>query len=226
MDRRTGQTIDELVTRLQPVRPLRSPWLRATSWLLIACIALATVVFVVGVCSQALQRMSTPLFWVQVSAPTLVGIGGAYAAFMLAMPDRDWRWTFVPMPMMALWAIWAALQACREMNAPGSCWNAVWGAMRIDLIDPVGLLAMLTTSLVLGWSLLKFNRHAWLGQRRNCAVCGAAAVTSLSVAAAVFYRETMSVPSILICHVGFCVSAKAFGFAFGDRLVRLVSPRG
>lgn len=224
MDRRTEQIIDDLVARLEPVRPMPSPWFRAASWLGVACIALTATVFAFGVSLQALQRISTTALWIQVGAPTLVGIAGTYAAFMLAMPDRDWRWAFVPMPLMVIWTVWAALQACPEMNALASCWNAIWSAMRLCLVDPVWLLAMLATSLALGWTLLRFNRHAWLGQR-SCAACGAAAVASLSAAAAVFYRESMSLPSILVCHVGFSATAEALGFLFGDRLVRSMSPR-
>jgi hypothetical protein len=99
----TDRLIESLAARLQPVRRLRAPLLRALLWL-----ALVGAVSGLLIASEAhlgmfMQRMATPRVAVDCIATGLTAIAAVIAAFELSVPGHSPLWSALPLPPFLLW---------------------------------------------------------------------------------------------------------------------------
>jgi hypothetical protein len=99
----TDKLIESLAARLQPVRPMRSPLLRALLWLAVAGTAGALLVMREGGASTFMQRIAVPRVAVESFATAITAITAVIAAFELSVPGRSPRWAIVPLPPFLLW---------------------------------------------------------------------------------------------------------------------------
>jgi len=125
--------IRSLAGELRPVRPLRSPWLRALGW-----IAAVGAVAAALACFAGLGGVSRHL----AGGPgELIGAGmtavfAAFAAFLLSVPDRQPHWALLPVPPLLMWLFasgwgcWRTEQAGLDpagVHAPPSCFVFIVG---------------------------------------------------------------------------------------------------
>jgi hypothetical protein len=97
------QLIKSLTADLRPVRPLRSPLLRAALWLGGAALVSALVVSLsVGVHVFA-ARVAVPRVAWQCAGEALTAASAVLAALMRSVPGRSPRWALLPVPGCALW---------------------------------------------------------------------------------------------------------------------------
>jgi hypothetical protein len=119
----TNQQLDsfvsDLVADLRPVKPLPSPWLRASIWLsLVAIVALGLASF--ADLSAFRARMSgAPDMWLAVVGSALTTALAVVAALEVSLPDRSRAWGLLPLPGLALWIGASGLGCARNWLIPG-----------------------------------------------------------------------------------------------------------
>jgi hypothetical protein len=99
----TDDLIARLTDRLQPVKRLPPPSLRASLWL--GVVALLGVIFVFGFSDLKTftDRISDPKLALELIGTLLTGILAVIAAFELSLPDRQIKWALLPAPSFLLW---------------------------------------------------------------------------------------------------------------------------
>jgi hypothetical protein len=100
---RTEDLVSRLAAGLAPVRRLPPPGLQATAWLSFAALVLGAAVALHGLRPDLAERMSRPHEVLQLLASIATGMTAAYAAFVLARPDRPLAWALLPVPPLVLW---------------------------------------------------------------------------------------------------------------------------
>jgi hypothetical protein len=99
----TEGLIAELTNGLQPVKRLRSPYLRAALWL--GAVAILGTLFVAGFADMPtfIRRASNPRLELELAGTLATGVLAVLAAFMLSLPDRPLGWALLPLPSFLLW---------------------------------------------------------------------------------------------------------------------------
>lgn len=99
----TEKLIQSLSERLEPVYPLAPPMKRAAVWLV--GVTLLSILLVLGFSRLGLfmSRARDAKLEIELVATLLTGILAVVAAFELSLPDRTFRWLFLPLPSLALW---------------------------------------------------------------------------------------------------------------------------
>ncbi|HVZ01611.1 MAG TPA: NrsF family protein [Dongiaceae bacterium] len=101
----TDALIAQLAERLEPVRRLRKPWLRAALWSAFATALIALLVALRGFRADIGECMRDPAFLVPLAGAWLTGATAALAAFEVSLPDRSRLWLLLPLPAVALWVV-------------------------------------------------------------------------------------------------------------------------
>jgi hypothetical protein len=99
----TDKLIESLAAKLQPVRPMRSPLLRALLWLAVVGALGVVVVMHQGGVSIFMQRIAVPRVAVETFATALTALTAIIAAFELSVPGRSPRWAVAPLPPFLVW---------------------------------------------------------------------------------------------------------------------------
>ena len=100
----TDALIERLTERLQPVQPLRKPWLRAGLWSAFATGVIALLASLFGTRADIAQALGEAKFVVPLCGSWLTGVTAALAAFEVSLPDRSRRWLWLPVLPVLLWA--------------------------------------------------------------------------------------------------------------------------
>jgi hypothetical protein len=100
----TDGLIDRLAEGLQPVQPLRKPWLRAALWSAFATAAIALIAVVGGSRAALAEALPEAGFLLPLIGSWLTGITAALAAFQVSLPDRSPRWLWLPVAPILLWS--------------------------------------------------------------------------------------------------------------------------
>jgi len=134
----TEQLIDTLTANLQPVKPLRKPWLRAILWCDFATLIIA-VIAAVGGSGEALAHAVTEAgFLIPLVGSWLTGVTAAFAAFHVSLPDRSRRWVWLPVLPILLWGTGFAVSCLTN-------WNDVLASLAL-LPESACLLTIVLTS--------------------------------------------------------------------------------
>ncbi len=140
--------IGALTANLQPVRPLRSPALRALAWLVLVLAIAGALAMFANLTAMWHRLTATPDMWLAVIGSAATAATAAFAAFELSMPDRSRVWALLPLPAFALWLGASGLGCLRAYILPGTH-VATMGETRDCLIFIVGLSVPLSAALIL-----------------------------------------------------------------------------
>jgi hypothetical protein len=99
----TPELIATLAADATPVRRLRHPLVRASSWLLLAVFVVALLAISQGLRPDLAQRLEQPTFVIGVAAALLTGVLAAIASCLVSLPDRSRLWSLLPVPTLLLW---------------------------------------------------------------------------------------------------------------------------
>jgi hypothetical protein len=99
----TDQLIDSLAAKLQPVKPLRKPGLRAALWSGFATLVIAAIGAVGGSIADLARALGDASFLAPLIGSWLTGVTAALAAFEVSLPDRSRRWLWLPVLPVLLW---------------------------------------------------------------------------------------------------------------------------
>jgi hypothetical protein len=208
---------EDLITRLAAgVRPVRRVWHPLTStavWLLLAAGVIGAAIAVFGVRHDLAERLSAGFDLPQLIAAAATGLLAAFAAFQLALPDRDSRWALLPLPAVAAWLAtmgWGCVQDLLRFGPEG---------LRLTTSFPcLAFIAGFGVPLTLG--MLWLARHAApLRPTPVAALGGLSAAASASVGLSAVHHLDAAV-MVLVWH-GVAVLLVTLAAAFlGPRVMR------
>lgn len=116
---RSEDLIHRLATDLRPVRPARHPAVATAIWLGVVAFVILVAVLVSGLRHDLAERLASGFETPQLLTATVTGILAAFAAFQLALPERDPRWALLPLPAAAGWVAtmgWGCLQELAQVG--------------------------------------------------------------------------------------------------------------
>jgi len=103
MNMRTEDLVSQLAQGLKPVRRLPSPLAMLGLWCLFCAGIIAAALLVSGLRSNFVARLLDGFDLYQLMSAAMVALTAGYAAFQLALPDRDQRWALLPVPAVVGW---------------------------------------------------------------------------------------------------------------------------
>jgi len=171
----TEQLIDALSKGLQPVQPLRKPWLRAGLWSAFATLAIAVVAAIGGSRADLAHALQEASFLAPLAGSWLTGVTAAVAAFQVSLPDRSRRWLLLPVVPILLWGTGFAVNC---FTNPGD----ILGSLAL-LPESACLATIVVTSAALIAVLLPMLRRVKTLRPRLTAWLGCLAVAGFADAA-------------------------------------------
>src|SRR5256885_12493301 len=99
----TDALISQLSDGLEPVKPLRKPWLRAALWSAFATVIIALLGIFFGARADIAHALHEAKFVMPLVGSWLTGLTAAIAAFEVSLPDRSRHWLWLPLPHVLLW---------------------------------------------------------------------------------------------------------------------------
>jgi hypothetical protein len=140
--------IGDLAKDLTPVQRLRSPGVRALTWLSIV-VATGIVLAAFADLPALVHRLGGARdMWLSVIGSTFTVILAAIAAFQLSLPDARRAWALLPLPAALLWILASGVGCLRNWFVPGTH-AAELGEARDCLILIVGLALPLSALLIM-----------------------------------------------------------------------------
>lgn len=121
----TEELLERLTGDLKPVRRVVHPALAALGWLAVAAAVVAIAVAVFGFRHDIAHRLAHGLDVPQMVLAAITGMLAAFAAFQLALPDRDERWALLPLPAAAAWIATLGFGCLQDVWAMG------WAGVRL-----------------------------------------------------------------------------------------------
>ncbi len=211
----TPELIDRLCAGAAPVRPLRSPLLRAGLWLLLAALLLVVLAALHGTRPDLALRLRQPAFVAALAGSLLTGILAALAAFELSLPDRSRWWLLLPAPAIGLWLAtigYGCLTSWVSIGPggirPGSTLECFGTLVLVSLPPWVVLLVML-------------HRTAWLDPS-PVALIGGVAIAGLAATAMSILHQLDATVLVLLWNLGAGATIVALAGFFGRRFLSKV----
>jgi len=147
-DSTNERLIRDLASDLAPVRRLRSPNVRAFTWLAIVVTTAIVLAVIADVSALAHRLRAAPDMWLAVTGSTLTAILAAIAAFQLSLPDARRTWALLPVPAALLWIVASGAGCLRTWFLPATH-VADLSEARDCLIFIVGLAVPLSALLII-----------------------------------------------------------------------------
>ncbi len=214
----TPDLINALAANVPPVRRLRPPLARATSWLLFAALILALLAISHGMRPDLTQRLQNPAFVISMAASLSTGILAAIASFMVSLPDRSRFWLLLPVPTLVLWLSTIGFECLTE-----------WVSFEPDGIH-LGEAArcfatLVLTSVPLSLAMLVMLRYAAPLRPTGSTLAGSLAVSAITATALSLLHYMDASIMVLTWNLGTAALFVGLGGAFDGKLFSLVGPR-
>lgn len=214
MNTRHDRLVEDLAGRLEPVRPLPRPSLRAAVWLGAAVVIgalLASKLAMIGL----EHRTGRADAWLAAAGGALTAITAAYAAFATSVPGRSPAWALLPLPAAALW-----------IGASGLGCLRAWLAPALDLgeaHEPVNCLSFLVcVSVPLSLLIVLMLRRACpLRPNLTAALAGLAVAGAAATLLVPFHPEEATASDLLV-HAAVVAGVIGVNMLAGGRLLSAV----
>jgi hypothetical protein len=171
---RTDDLITQLATDLRPVRRVLHPVLATAAWVGAAMVVIGAAVALFGLRPDLAERLASGFDRPAILAAVATGILAGFAAFQLALPDRDRRWALLPVPAAIAWLSmmgWGCLQDLARFGVEG---------LRLTTSFPC-LAFIVGLGVPLTIAMLWLTRHAaWFRPSRVAALAGLSAAAFAS----------------------------------------------
>ncbi|MGH6973150.1 MAG: NrsF family protein [Stellaceae bacterium] len=177
-DRDTLGLIEALAAKVQPVRRLRPPAVRAALWLGAVGVLIALAIVLFSDLTLSMQRFQNAQLDWEMAGMLLTGILAVIAAFHLSLPDRSVAWALLPLPPLALWLSSMGYNCYRHWSIDGWALGSSWDCLKFI----VGVSVPLCASL-----LYLLHRAAPLAPMRVAAM-GGLGVASIAAFALQFFH--------------------------------------
>lgn len=116
---RHERLVEDLASRLEPVRPLPGAGLRAALWLG-AALLLGLILAMRMDSDGFMGRMAVPDLALAALGALLTAASAAFAAFATSVPGRSAAWALLPVPALALWVGASGFGCLRDWVVPGT----------------------------------------------------------------------------------------------------------
>lgn len=213
----TERLIHMLSESLQPVTPLRRPWLRMLSWAVAGAIYLALLVLVMSPRDDLAARMQDRWFLLEQGAALLTALTAATAAFATSVPGCRRRVVWLALASATIWVALVSMGALRDIRLAGlgevlfqADWRCVW-AVLVGASVPAGAMAMM------------LRRGAPLTPHLTAALGGLAAAGVGNLGVCLFDPHGSSLV-LLVWHCGTVLAVAVLAGITGAHLLRW-SPR-
>src|SRR5579862_6854380 len=205
--------IRALAADLKPVRPLRTPSVRALIWLAVVVAAGLALAAIADRPAVAARLEAAPDMWLAAIGSALTMVLAVIAAFQLSLPDRNPLWALAPLPAALLW-IGASEAGClRTWLVPG--------VHAADLNESKDCIVfILAISVPLSVLLLAMQRRAYpLWPGLASAVAGVASAAAAATLLNLFHAYDASASDLLVhaVAVGLVIIANR---AYGGRMLQ------
>jgi hypothetical protein len=216
---KTDDLIARLAAGLVPVARLPHPGVLALRWLGLALLLLGALVLASGLRHDAAARFLLPEERVNLLAALATGVAAAVAAFQLALPDRDARWAWLPVPPALFWLAGLGWGCLRDMAAGG--WAGLglgtsFECLRFILLSGVPLTA----------AMLWMARHAAPLRPEPVAALAGLAAAALSSVALSLIHHLDAAAMVLLWHGSAAALLVLASRRWGWRALRAAAPRG
>lgn len=206
---------EELIARLaeglSPVRRLPRPPVLLALWTLGACTLLGLAVLVLGIRAGETGRPLDLFEALHLVAAGLTALLAGLAAIELALPDRDDRWAWLPLPALALWLGTMGLGCLEQLLAPGPEGIPFWISWYC-----MGFITAIGVPLSLG--ILWLTRHGALIRPVPVATYGALSAAAFASLGLTLVHPTYGPFMVLAWHGVAVVAVTALCARFGPRL--------
>lgn len=209
---RSEELIGRLSAELRPVRRMPRPAWQALIWLTLAASAIAVAVAWAGFRPDIGQRMQLAFDVGQWIAAILTGIAAAFAAAMLARPDRPASWAWLPVPPLAAWFAtlgWGCMADLDRLGPDAMRPHTSWSCFRFIL----GLGTPLTAALLL------LLRHAGPVRPTPVLVLSGLASAALCSAGLTLFHYLDAALMVLLWHGCAAAAVAAMGLLLGRPLL-------
>ncbi len=208
----TDELIKRLAADLQPVRPLKPPWMRAVLWLAIALPYVAAIVWSKLMMIDTAQVGADARFMVEQAATLATALTAALAAFCSVIPGFDRRMLLLPLAPLGLWLVsvgHGCVQDWLRLGADGLAirpdWDCLPSAAIIGIVPAAAMVAMLRKGVPL--------------HPRLTLALGALAVASVANFGLQFAHVRDASIMVLVWHLGAAAALSAAGGWLGELLL-------
>jgi hypothetical protein len=191
----TPELIAALAANATPVRRLRHPLVRASSWLLLAALVVALLAVSQGLRPDLAQRLEQPTFAIGIAAALLTGVLAAIASCLISLPDRSRLWSLLPVPTLLLWLSTIGYGCLTSWIGLGP------DGMRTSEVARC-FATLLLTSVPLSVAMLVMLRHAAPLYPRLTVVVGSLGVAAITASAVSLFHDLDATVMILAWNFG------------------------
>ena len=210
----TEDLIDILVSRMRPVRALRTPALRAAAWVAISLPWLILMILTMGLRPDLAARLSDARWLVEQAAAAATAITAAYAALGAGIPGRGRVWErLVPLALLAVWLGTLGHGCCTALHRQGpnslvlhSDWDCLPGVALMGSIPAIAIARMISRGVPLA--------------PLSTAALGALAAAALGEVGLQFFHRADSSLTVLLWQGGAVIGLTVLGACLGSSLVR------
>jgi hypothetical protein len=210
---RSEDLISQLSSGLRPVRRVWHPAKAAVAWTLVALGIIGAVVLVSGFRHDLAERMADGFDLPQLLLALATGLLAGFAAFELALPDRDRRWALLPVPTALAWVATMGWGCVEDL--------ARRGPEALQLTTSFGCLAFITglgVPMTLG--VIWLTRHAALVRPGPVAALGGLSAAALASVGLSLVHHLDAAAMVLAWH-GMAVAVVTVAASFaGPRLMK------
>lgn len=113
---RHSRLIDELVAKVDPVRPFTTPFAQVIGWMLYVGLPATSLLMVCDPSELCTRYSAEPILLFSILGSGATAITAALAAAMTSLPDRGREWALLPLPGLTCWIAASVLQAMPEAS--------------------------------------------------------------------------------------------------------------
>lgn len=210
---RTEELITQLSRGLRPVRRLPSPLALLGLWCLFCVGVIGAALLVSGLRADFAAWLMEGFDLYHLMSAALVALTAGYAAFQLALPDRDQRWALLPVPAVVGWLVtmgWGCLEDLARLGPE---------ALQLGVSLPclgfiVGLGLPMTAAIVF------LTRHAALLRPVPVAALGALSAAAFASLGLTLVHELNAAVMVLVWHGLAVLVVTALGAMAGPLLMQ------
>ncbi|UPY35683.1 NrsF family protein [Sediminicoccus sp. KRV36] len=190
---RTEDLVTQLAIGLRPVRRLPSPLAMLGLWCLFCAGVIVAALLISGLRADFAAWLMDGFDLYHLMSAALVALTAGYAAFQLALPDRDQRWALLPIPAVVGWLVtmgWGCLADLARLGPE---------ALKLSISYPclgfiIGLGVPMTAAIVY------LTRHAALFRPVPVAALGGLSAAAFASLGLTLVHELNAAVMVLVWH--------------------------
>ncbi|MBS7788530.1 DUF1109 domain-containing protein [Roseococcus sp. SDR] len=210
---RTEELITQLSRGLKPVHRLPSPLAMLGLWCLFCAGVIGAALLVSGLRADFAAWLMDGFDLYHLMSAALVALTAGYAAFQLALPDRDQRWALLPVPAVVGWLVtmgWGCLEDLARLGPE---------ALQLGISLPclgfiIGLGVPMTVAIVF------LTRHAALLRPVPVAALGGLSAAAFASLGLTLVHELNAAVMVLVWHGIAVLVVTALGALAGPLLMQ------